>query len=801
MKRWFIVAGFAAAALLSYGSKETLRAALPQTAAPPTAHQELLNQYCITCHNQRAKTAGLSFDTMNLSDVGKDAQIWEEAVRKLRGGMMPPPGAKQPDRAAVKSFVSWLETTLDRASVEHPVPGRVALHRMNRTEYANAIEEIFGVPFDASSVLPVDDISDGFDNIASVLKVSPSFLDQYISAARAVTIRALGNPAARPVGLVYRAGNADQSAYMEGQPLGTRGGMMIEHTFPADGEYVFDIGNLATAGYVLNMDTRHRVIMTIDGLKVFEASLGGEPDLKAIDQQQAPAVEAINARFKKIRLGVKAGVRKVGVTFVARSSGESDAVLEPFVQDSGVDRMPRISQLQITGPYSPSGVSDTPSRQRVFVCAPAPGATATEELACATKILRNVAQQAYRRPVTDEDLASPLSFFKSGRADGGFDKGIESALTLILSSPKFLYRTEEVPNTAAPGAVFPISDLELASRLSFFLWSQGPDQELLDAAISGKLRTPAVLEKQMKRMLADPKSHALAENFAFQWLNLRAVREFAPDPIIFPNFDENLKAGFVRELDLFIQSIIDEDRNVTDLLTADHTFVNERVAVHYGIPNVQGDRFRRVTLTDPNRFGLLGKGGVLMVTSYPNRTAPVLRGAWILERILGTPPAAPPPDVEAFKENVEGERALTVRERMEAHRENPSCKSCHIVMDPLGFALENFDAVGAWRSIDRYSGTAIDAAGQLVDGTHVNNPAELRRALASNPEQFVQTLTERLLMYSLGRSVEYHDMPLVRKIVRDSAKSSYRFSAIVKGIVESAPFQQVQTSGAAKAAN
>jgi mono/diheme cytochrome c family protein len=803
MKRWIIIAAFAAAALLSYSSRDALRAQQPAgaVASAPSEHQALINQYCVTCHNQRAKTAGLTFDTMNLGDVGRDAKIWEEAVRKLRGGMMPPPGARQPERAAVKSFVSWLETTLDRAGAEQPGPGHVALHRMNRTEYANAVEEIFGFHVASAALLPEDDISDGFDNIASVLKVSPSFLDQYISAARAVTAQAMGNSSARPVGQVYRASNADQSVYIEGQPLGTRGGMLIEHTFPADGEYVFDIGNLATAGYVLNMDFRHRVILTIDGLKVFEASLGGEPDLKAIDQQQAPAVESINARFKKIKIGVKAGVHKVGVTFVARSFGESDAVLEPFAPGGGVDRIPRISQLQITGPYSPSGVSDTPSRQRVLICTPAPAAGGSDELACATKILRNIARQAYRRPVTDEDLASPLSFFKSARATGSFDAGIESALTLILSSPKFLYRTEEVPGNARPGETFPINDLELASRLSFFLWSQGPDEELLETATSGKLRSPGALEKQMRRLLSDPKSHALAENFAFQWLNLRAIREFAPDPVIFPNFDDSLKTGFERELDLFIGSIIDEDRNVMDLLTADHTFVNEKLALHYGIPNVRGDRFRRVTLSDPNRFGLLGKGGVLMVTSYPNRTAAVLRGAWILERVLGTPPAAPPPDVEAFKENVEGEKALTVRERMEAHRENPSCKSCHIVMDPLGFALENFDALGAWRATDRYSGTAIDAAGQLVDGTRVNNPAELRRALSANPEQFVQTLTERLLMYALGRSVEYHDMPLVRKIVRDSARNGYRFSSIVKGIVDSAPFQQAQVARSARAEN
>jgi hypothetical protein len=395
----------------------------------------------------------------------------------------------------------------------------------------------------------------------------------------------------------------------------------------------------------------------------------------------------------------------------------------------------------------------------------------------------------------DEDLAAPLSFYKDARAAGSFEAGIESALTLILSSPKFLYRAEAVPDNPTPGTVFSISDIELASRLSFFLWSQGPDDELIDVAGRGRLREPGALEQQMRRMLADPRSSALAENFAFQWLNLRAIREFEPDPIVFPGFDQNLKDAFERELALFLQSMIQEDRSVMELLTADYTFANERLALHYGIPNVRGDRFRRVPLDDPNRWGLLGKGGVLMVTSYPNRTAPVLRGAWILERILGTPPAAPPPDVEAFPENVEGEKARTVRERMEAHRANPSCYSCHAVMDPLGFALENFDAIGQWRAVDRYAGSPIDAAGQLVDGTAVNSPAALRQALASNPEQFTQALTEKLLMYALGRTVEHHDMPLVRQIVRDAAREGYRFSSVVRGIVESAPFQKAQTRG------
>ena len=733
-------------------------------------------------------------DALSLANVGKDAEIWEEAVRKLRGGMMPPPGARQPEKAAVKSFVSYLETSLDRAAAEHPSLGRVALHRVNRVEYANAIEDLFGLEVDATALLPNDDVSDGFDNIASVLKVSPSFLDQYISAARFVSSRVLGNPTARAISAIYRATDTLQNSHLEGLPLGTRGGMLVEHSFPADGEYVFDIGNLAIAGYVQGMEYQHRVILVIDGLKVFEDRMGGPDDVRAIDQTipQAPAVAAINARFKNIRVSLKASIHKIGVTFVERSHGKSDKVLYPFVPDGGMDRIPRVREFQVTGPFNTSGIGETPSRKRILTCTLPERATGAQELSCATEILKNIARRAYRRPVTDDDLAAPLSFYKEGRVTGTFDAGIESALTLILSSPKFLYRTEDVPGNATPGTVFPVSDVELASRLSFFLWSQGPDEELLNLAARGGLKSTGALEKQMRRMLADPKAHALTKNFAFEWLNLRGIRGAAPDPIVFPNFDDSLKTAYEKELELFIGSIFEEDRSIMDLLTADHTYVNERLALLYGIPDVRGDQFRRVKLTDPNRWGLLGKGGILVVTSYPNRTSAVLRGAWILERLMGTPPAAPPPDVEAFKENVEGEKALTVRERMEVHRANPACRSCHTVMDPLGFALENFDAVGQWRTIDRYAGTPIDAAGQLVDGTAVSGPAELRKALISNPEQFAQTLTEKLLMYALGRTVDYRDMPLVRKITRDSAASGYKFSSIVKGIVESASFQKAQ---------
>jgi hypothetical protein len=543
---------------------------------------------------------------------------------------------------------------------------------------------------------------------------------------------------------------------------------------------------MAIAGYVRGMEYKHTLVVTIDGVKVFQNTIGGEEDIKAIDQQQAPAVAAINARFMDIPVKVTAGPHKVGVMFVARTFAEPDEVLHSFRPSAGEDRIPRIGSLEIQGPFNPTGVSATPSRARVFVCRPK---NQNDELLCAKTILTSIARKAYRRPITDADLEAPLSFYGAARALSDFDMAIRDALPTILASPKFLFRAERSPVGLAPGSIHAVGDVELASRLSFFLIGRAPDNELLAVAERGTFTTPTVLEAQVRRLLADPRSESLVNSFAFQWLKMRALEDIDPDPIIFPNFDDNLRAAFRREMELFVGSVLREDRNVLDLLTANHTFVNERLALHYGIPNIRGDRFRRITLSDPNRWGLLGKGAVLLTTSYANRTAPVLRGAWILENLLGTPPAAPPPDVEAFQENKDGEKARSVREIMEQHRAKPSCNACHGVMDPLGFALENFDAIGEWRAEDRYAGTAIDASGRLIDGTSVNSPADLRVALTKRPEQFVQTLTERLMTYALGRTVEYYDMPTVRKIVREAARDNYRFSSIVMGIVRSAPFR------------
>ena len=765
--------------------------AAPQQTATPTApkspERALLDQYCVACHNQRTKTANVAFDTMDLAHLGADAEVWEEVVRKLRGGMMPPPGVRRPAQATVDGMVSWLERSLDQAAAENPNPGRVALHRLNRAEYANAIDELLGLRIDAAALLPQDDEADGFDNVASALKVSPSFLDQYISAARVVSTRAIGNPAPKPGSATYRpARGTDQGARVDGLPLGTRGGLLAEHLFPADGDYKLNISGLATAGYVRGMEYRHTLVVTLDGAKVFEGHIGGEDDMKAIDQLQAPAVAAVNGRFQNIPVKVTAGPHKVAVTFIARSYAESDEVLHAFKPGAGEERIPRVGSLEVVGPFNPAGISDTPSRARVFVCRPS---GAREEVPCATKIFSSFARRAFRRPVTDRDLEAPLGFFKNAREAGDFDTAVRDGLTAILASPKFLFRAERLPGNVTAGSIYRISDLDLASRLSFFLSGRQPDDALLAVAEQGRLGDAKVLDAQVRRLLADPKSTSLVTSFAFQWLKVRGIDNIDPDATVFPNFDDGLREAFRREIELFVDSILRGDKSVLDLLTADYTFVNERLALHYGIPNVRGERFRRVTLADANRWGLLGKGSVLLTTSYANRTAPVLRGAWILENILGTPPAAPPPDVEGFKENKDGEKARSVRAIMEQHRAKPACNACHAVMDPLGFSLENFDAIGEWRSQDRYAGTPIDASGTLVDGTPVNSPADLRKALMRRPEQFVQTLTEKLMTYALGRSVEYYDMPAVRAIVRDTARDNYRFSSIVMGIVKSAPFQ------------
>ena len=761
-----------------------------QQAGPTAEPRAMLDKYCVTCHNQRLKTGGLTLDNLNLDKVADNAETWEKVLRKLHGGMMPPQGMPRPDDATVTKFTGWLETSLDRAAATHPEPGRSTLHRLNRTEYGNAIHDLLDLDIDAASFLPADDEANGFDNIADELRFSPSLLEQYLSASDKIASLAVGDPSTTPVSLVFHAApDLDQEKHIEGLPLGTRGGILIPYNFPLDGEYDFRVFLLQNiVGYLTGLEYAHQLEISIDGQRVFLAQVGGEEDNKMSDANLGVAKDTIDARLRT-RIPVKAGPRTVVVTFLRRNSAPSDEPLQPFTHDHDLQNMngvPRIDRMQITGPFNPTGPGDTPSRHRVFTCRPA---NAAAELPCARTILTNLARRAYRRPVTSADLENLLSFYQSARNKKNFDAGIENALRLILTNPKFLFRTETDPAGAAPGSMHPVSDLELASRLSFFLWSTIPDDQLITVASQGKLKDPAILEQQVKRMLADDRSEELVKNFAGQWLMLRNLPNVQPDPNEFPNFDDNLRQAFRRETEMFFGSIMHEDRNVLDLLTADYTFVNERLAKHYGIPGVYGSQFRRVSLsgvTGDARRGLLGQGSILTVTSEANRTSPVKRGKFILEAILGTPPPAPPPNVPPLKEN-EGSQAMSVRARLELHRKNPPCAGCHAVMDPLGFSLENFDGVGEWRT--KEPGGAVDPSGQLADGTKIDGPVALRNAIMKHPEQFVRTLTEKMLTYGLGRGLEYYDMPTVRGIARDAGRNDYKFSSIVLGIVKSAPFQ------------
>ena len=790
--------GVAAIAALGAGTFWLAR----HDASPSAAEQwPLFAQYCSDCHNRDDFTAEIAFDRMSAESIAHEPEIFEAVVRKLRGAQMPPPGEAQPDNETRRAWVAGLEATLDAAAATAPNPGQIALHRMNRSEYANAVEDLLALEVDVKALLPKDDESDGFDNVANVLKVSPSFLEQYIAAARVISEMAVGNPnAKRDSRVFYAEPGINQNYHVAGMPLGTRGGMLVEHFFPADGDYEFDIGGLARARYVEGLEYRHRLILAIDGKKVFEDEIGGPEDVEAVDLRQAAAVAEINGRFENIRVPLTAGPHTIAATFVARTMAESDAVLQPFVPGGGEvgiiegEESPlKIQRLEINGPFTAAGLSETPSRRRIFTCRPQ---TAADEPACAREILTRLTRQAFRRPVTDADLEIPLAFYEQGHATGGFEAGVRNALMIVLATPEFLYRFTAPPDDSAPGSVYEVDQYGLASRLSFFLWSSLPDEELLSLAERGELADPRVIESQVERMLRDRRAASLVTNFAQQWLDIRGVRDIVPDPVLFPEYNPDLGDAFARELELFVGSVFLEDRSVLELLDGKHTFLNERLALHYGVPAVRGDNFRRVELADENRWGLFGKGGILMATSYPNRTAPVLRGAWILEAITGTPPASPPPNVEAFPETQEGEQPRTVRERLEQHRANPTCNSCHGVMDPLGFALENFDAIGAWRVKDREALAAIDSSGQLADGTVIDGPVDLREALLAEPSQFVQTLTEKLMIYALGRSVEYYDMPAVRRIVRDAKRENYRFSAILAGIAQSEPFRFSTTPAA-----
>ena len=759
-----------------------------QDASPLLIHRTLLDQYCVACHNQQANTAGLALDTFDLESVTDSPEVWEKVILKLGAGLMPPQGAPRPDGEAAQALVTWLETTLDEATLARPDPGRASLHRLNRTEYGNAVRDLLDLRIDVAELLPADDEGYGFDNIADILRVSPSLLEQYLVAARRISSLAVGDTEISQISSIYRVPpDRAQTGHVEGLGLGTRGGTLIQHNFPLDAEYDFSVFLMRNiVGYMKGLEWPHELEVTIDGERVFLSPVGGDVDNLMSDENFAAAADTIDERLK-IRVPVTAGPHDVGVAFIRKNSSESHEPLQPQSRDHDLQNMngvPLVDYVDITGPFAVTGPGDTPSRQRIFVCQPSGVAS---ETACAMEILSALARRAYRRPLASGDLALLLEFYEAGRERGGFEAGVRDGLQVILASPEFLFRSESDPSDIEPGTVYPLDDIALASRLSFFLWSSIPDDELLQIAEEGRLGEPSVLESEVRRMLADFRADAMVENFAGQWLFLRNLQSVGPDTLLFPAFDDDLRRAFRSETELLVQSVMREDRNVLDLLRSDYSFVNERLARHYGIPNIYGSHFRRVTLDDEARRGLLGHGSILTVTSYPNRTSPVLRGKWILENILGTPPPPPPPNVPDLEENRPGEEARSLRERLEQHRSNPACASCHAMIDPAGLALENFDAIGRMRTTEE--GGIIDTAGRLVDGTEVEGPVALRAALLDRPDQFVGTLTEKLLIYALGRGLEPFDMPVVRSIVGKARANDYRFSSLIMGIVNSAPFR------------
>jgi hypothetical protein len=753
---------------------------------PASSLRPVLDKYCVTCHSARLKTAGLVLEAMDSSSVARDTVVWEKVVRRLRAGSMPPQGAPRPDAATYAAAPGWLETALDQTARERPNAGRPLVHRLNRAEYANAIRDLLALEIDPAAYLPPDDSSYGFDNIADVLGTSPALLESYLTAAGRISALAVGDPAVGPSSQTFHVrGDASQVEHVEGLPLGTRGGLLVRPTFPLDGEYIFKVRLLQTnLGSIRGLEYTDQLEITVDGERVHLAPVGGAAEYSAAPDNATDVANAIEARLQ-VRVPAKAGPRAVGVTFLQKTAAQRGNHLQPFLRTTLIATdhtgLPHIESFSVTGPFNATGPGDTPSRRRIFTCRPA--ASAGEE-PCAETIVTTLARRAFRRPVTRQEVDRLMAFYRSG---GSFEHGIELALRAIIASPKFAFRVERDPPGALAGATYRINDLELASRLSFFLWSSIPDDELVAVAAKGRLKDPAVLEQQVRRMLADARAEALVTNFAGQWLYLRNLRSFEPDKNEFPDFDDNLRQGLQHETELLFGSIMREDRSVLDLMTADYTFVNERVAKHYGIPHIYGTQFRRIPVTDEARKGLLGQGSILMVTSHADRTSPVVRGKWILDNILGTPPLPPPADVPPLKENQGDNEPHSLRERMEEHRANPACASCHKVMDPLGFALENFDALGVWRTTDE--GTRIDASGRLADGTAIDGVVSLRAALLRRPETFVSTMTEKMLTYALGRGLASYDMPAVRAIVRAAAARDFRFSSVVLGVVNSVPFQ------------
>lgn len=771
------------------------------SASAAAAQRALLDKYCVTCHNGRMKSGGLALDAADPAHPATDIEVWEKVVRKVRAGMMPPPGRPRPEKAGTDGLIAWLETELDRAALANPDPGRpAALHRLNRTEYRNAVRDLLGLDVDVSASLPADPSSYGFDNNGDALGVvSPVLLERYLSTAQRISRLAAASRDIDPsVSSYVVPSDFTQRDQLSGLPFGTWGGTAVKHHFPLDGEYVFQVRLARNFNTNINALTeRHQLEILLDGerLALFPFGGGSRPARGTpVDDDPAPmAGRAVDDDFV-VRVPVKAGVHEVAATFVGRPSILFEDPKQPLLRDepgAGQQQRPAVSRLDIDGPYQAAGVAGALPRQPLFVCQPA--GTPSGDLACGRRIISTVARRAFRRPVTDADMQLLMRFYDEGYEAGGFVQGIETALTRILVSPSFLFRLERDPVSPGPAARnFRVSDLELASRLSFFLWSSIPDEELLSAAERRQLKNPAALERQVTRMLRDPRADALVRNFTGQWLRIRDIPNIKPDRFQFVHFDDNLRRALQKETELFADSILRSDRSVVDLLTANHTFLNERLARHYAIPNVYGDHFRRVTLADESRFGLLGQGSLLALTSQPNRTSPVVRGAWVMENILGTPPPSPPADVPPLAEPTASGKVLTMRQRMEVHRANPVCASCHSMMDPIGLSLENFDAVGRWRSTEA-SGEPLDVSGALPDGSTFIGASGLRQALVGHSGEFVQTMTEKLLTYALGRGLEASDMPLVRKTTKDAKAQNYRFSALVMGIVRSQAFQMKRT--------
>lgn len=771
-----------------------LHAQTPQRPAPSqfateASQRAFINQYCGYCHNDQTKAGQMSLQKLDLTHITANGDLPEKMIRKLRVGLMPPPGMPRPKPEVISAFAGSLETAIDKDAALHPYPGRPPLHRLNRTEYANSVKELLNVDVDVSALLPADDMSHGFDNMADALGMSPALMEGYIRAAGRISREAVGDPEARAITKTYSLPRVEnQTRHVEGTPLGTRGGISVVHDFPADGDYIFKLGfYYAATGalYGANQGKGNQIEVAVNGQRVALIDIN-------------PGWTLAKDGIKTDPIHIKAGPQRISASFIKLFDGPIEdeyRMVEQTLVDTqigglpGMTTIPHLHEFSVTGPMKVDGISDTPSRKKIFTCRAAQG---SDDIPCAKQIVGALARQAWRRPIDANDIEGLLSFYQEGKNEGGFEGGVRTAIQAILTNPEFVFRFEHVPAGVPPGKNYHISDLELASRLSFFLWSASPDEELISLAAANKLHDPPTLEKQVRRMLADSKAEALTNNFAVEWLHLQNLKIANPDLFLFPNFDRTLSDSMRRETQLLFENVMREDRPVTELLTANYTFVDERLAKHYGMPNIMGNRFRKVELTDPNRYGLLGQGSILTLTSTAIRTSPVQRGKYVLEVILGTPPPPPPPNIPLLPENSDSrtghvEKFLSVRERTEEHRANPVCAACHKMMDPIGFSLENFDAVGVWRTMD--SGFRVDPTGQMFDGAKLNGPVSLREALLKHSDAFYTAFSENLLSYGLGRIIDYRDMPTVRSIDRSAAAHNNTFSSFVLAIVKSEPFQ------------